>query len=89
MIRRNKNNIGRIAITNIPGTPWDKRIVKITGFRGDHDKNIPYVEVMLNGAVFPFAGHLLSIYIIGMPIAKDTKGLSNYDIGESLLTQDE
>ena len=64
MVTRDKRNIGKI-VKVVNGGAYTNKIGKVVGFRGDYDKNIPYVEVFIydlhskKGGVYPFAGNLL------------------------------
>lgn len=55
MIKRDKRNIGKIVKYVLPHPRADRQ-TKITGFRGDHSKNIPYVTTSDGNTT---AAHLL------------------------------
>jgi len=61
LIKRHKSNINKtVQIFNL--TPeWNNRIGTIKGFRGDHSKGIPYVEVFIHdtNSIFPFSAKFL------------------------------
>ena len=65
MIKRNKRNIGKIVKVNAANSPFHDRVGKVMGFRGDHTKKDPYVEVFIydklrtTGSIYPFAGSIL------------------------------
>ena len=65
MIKRDKRNINKLVVVNALGSPFDGRLGKVVGFRGDCCKGDPYVNVFIydklktTGSIYPFAGHLL------------------------------
>jgi len=52
MIKRNKRNLNKIVRINNPNSVLHGRKGKVLGFRGDYNKDIPYVLIFvpsLNG----------------------------------------
>ena len=62
MIKRNSRNIGK-RVRIVGHKDFDGREGKVVGFRGDYDKNDPWVNVFVYsvGSVWPFQGSSLII----------------------------
>jgi len=61
MVKRNKRNIGKRVKIASEGSLYHNREGIIKGFRGDHCKGDPYVQVFLfsTRSIWPFAGSIL------------------------------
>jgi len=61
VIKRNSRNIGKVVeVVNLK-PEWNGRRGKVVGFRGDHEKGVPYVNVFVYsiGSVWPVSGKFL------------------------------
>jgi len=62
MIKRNSRNLNKIVRVRYPEVNnFNGKEGIVVGFRGDHDKNDPYVNVFLfcTGSVWPIPGKYL------------------------------
>ena len=61
MVKRSSKNIGKEVVIESPGTIYHGRTGRVVGFRGDVEKEVPWVEVFLSStkSVWPFSGREL------------------------------
>ncbi len=61
MIKRNGRNLGKEVEVFGLKAEWNGKKGQVVGFRGDHEKGVPYVSVFIysTGSVWPFSGKFL------------------------------
>ncbi len=62
-MKRDKRNIGKAVKINNPRNSFHGRTGIVTGFRGDYEKDIPWVNVYLSStkSIWPFRADQLEV----------------------------